>query len=82
MIDTTFILLNFVKDYGLIVSGILVSIFSLYSALVGLGWGISKFRLYIYNSGFGEKFRKFGTPRWKGYKWYRSEKWNMENTFK
>jgi len=80
MINTISIFLNLVKDFGGILLIIIISILSLYSALVGLGWSISKFRLYIYNTGFGERFRQFGTPRWKGYKWYRSEKWNMEHT--
>jgi hypothetical protein len=36
--------------------------------------------LMVYEGDLGATADHFLKPRYKGYKWYRSEKWNMEHT--
>lgn len=63
---------------GTIISAVVVAVLATAVALMGLGFGFERLRLYIYNH--GGAFRGFGTPPYKGYKWYRSQKWNAEHT--
>lgn len=73
-------LIGLTADTAYMVGAMVLSVLSLWVALLGLGWGIRKFKLYIYNGGLGEGMRRFGKPRWKGYKWWHSEKWNIEHS--
>jgi len=43
---------SMITDVALIIGGVVGTILALYSALVGLGWGVRKFRRYV----SGKKF--------------------------
>lgn len=34
----------------------------------------------VYRGAFGATIDHIIKPKWKGYKWYRSKKWNLEHT--
>lgn len=36
-----------ITNLGLVIAGVVTSILALYSALLGLGWGVRKFRAYV-----------------------------------
>lgn len=64
---------------GSIIAYAITAILGTLVALYGLGFGIQKLMLYIYNTG-GQYRHVFGTLPYKGYKRFHSEKWNMEHT--
>lgn len=79
-IQAKLLFVGLTSDTSSLLFQFLIVLLSMLAALLGLGYGLRHVALWIYNGGLGESVRHFGTPPWKGYKWYRSKKWNMEHT--
>jgi len=70
--------LSLTSDVSYLLGAFLGILLAVLAALLGLGFGIQRMLLWVYNN--GGPFRDMGTPPWRGYNRWRSKKWNMEHT--